>query len=76
MELSLVKNVPHVPLSVEVSLDQSLQLSPEKVPSDLVPVQNPNSPVESLSAITSASWRLMSIFPSHKLSHDEEILCP
>ena len=42
-ELSLINNEPHVPLS-ELLLfpyDQSLQLLPEKVPSDLVPVQNP-----------------------------------
>ena len=42
-ELSLIKNDPHVALSELEELDQSLQLLPEKVPSDLVPVQNPVS---------------------------------
>ena len=44
VELSLAKNEPHVALSELLPYDQSLQLFPEKVPSDLVPVQNPVPP--------------------------------
>ena len=43
-ELSLNNNDPHVALSAEELADQSLQLLPEKVPSDLVPDQNPYPP--------------------------------
>ena len=42
-EEPIFKNDPHVTLSEEEELDQSLQLLPEKVPSDLVAVKNPYS---------------------------------